>query len=336
MRTKLHVRSLQFTGRTTYTISLPKEWVLSLGLDRGSKLYVETMPDGSLRVYANPKRGKGILSKEISIGERSDLGSLIRRIIAAYLAGFSTLTLSFDPERRELATKVREILESSILGFSVLKESKSAFTFYSVIDEESMNLKDAVFRLYEDVYYMMDDALIGIKERNLKVLKGVIDQDQLVDKLYLFVAKQLTSMLMNPFRVKDYGLETAAEAPHLFLAVKSMERIADHASEISKESISLISEGKMIPDWIVRRIENAIDLFDRSAKALLNPENDLASEAARVIDEASRARDGKEVDESRLQIILNSIDRILGYSLDIAEAVIDMQAIKEAARNMRY
>ncbi len=331
----MHVRSLQFTGRTTYTVSLPKEWVLSLGLGRGSKLYVETMPDGSLRIYANPKKEKGALSKEISIDEGSDLGSLIRRMIAAYLAGFSTLTLSFDPERRDLATKVREILESSILGFSVLKESKSAFTFYSVIDEESINLKDAVFRLYEDVYYMMDDALMGIRERNLKVLKGVIDQDQLVDKLYLFVAKQLTSMLMNPFRAKDYGLETAAEAPHLFLAVKSMERIADHASRISKESMSLISEGKDLPKWVVKRIEGAIDLFDRSAKALLNPESDLASEAARVIDEAARARGSREIAEPRLQIILNSVDRILSYSLDIAEAVIDMQAIKEAAKNLK-
>ncbi len=331
----MHVRSLQFTGRTTYTVSLPKEWVLSLGLDRGSKLYVETMPDGSLRIYANPKKERGALSKEISIDEGSDLGSLIRRMIAAYLAGFSTLTLSFDPERRDLATKVREILESSILGFSVLKESKSAFTFYSVIDEESINLKDAVFRLYEDVYYMMDDALMGIRERNLKVLKGVIDQDQLVDKLYLFVAKQLTSMLMNPFRAKDYGLETAAEAPHLFLAVKSMERIADHASRISKESMSLISEGKDLPKWVVKRIEGAIDLFDRSAKALLNPESDLASEAARVIDEAARARVSREIAEPRLQIILNSVDRILSYSLDIAEAVIDMQAIKEAAKNLK-
>ncbi len=335
MQTKLHVRSLQFTGRATYTISLPKEWVLSLGLDRGSKLYVEIMPDGSLRIYANPKKERISLSKEILIDEGSDLGSLIRRIIAAYLAGFSTLTLSFDPERRDLAVKVREILESSILGFSVLKESKSAFTFYSVIDEESMNLRDAVFRLYEDVYYMMDDALMGIREENLKILRGVIDQDQLVDKLYLFVAKQLTSMLMNPFRAKDYGLDTAAEAPHLFLAVKSMERIADHASRISNESISLISEGKKIPRWVVERIENAIDLFDRSAKALLNPESDLASEAARVIDEASKARSSKEVEDPRMQIILNSTNRILGYSLDIAEAVIDMQAIKEAAKSLR-
>ncbi len=335
MRTKLYVRSLQFTGRTTYTISLPKEWVLSLGLDRGSKLYVEIMSDGSLRIYTNPKRGRSALSKEISINERSDLGSLIRRIIAAYLAGFSTLTLSFDPERREFASKVREILESSILGFSALKESKSTFTFYSVIDEESMNLKDAVFRLYEDVYYMMNDALMGIKEGNLKVLRGVIDQDQLIDKLYLFVAKQLTSMLMNPFRAKDYGLETAAEAPYLFLAVKAMERIADHASKISKKSISIILEGKEIPKWVVERIENAIDLFDRSAKALLNPEKDLASEAARAIDEASKAKGGKEVDEPRLQITLNSVDRILGYSLDIAEAVIDMQAIEEVVRNLK-
>ncbi len=335
MRRKLYVRNLQLTGRTTYTISLPKEWVKSLRLNKGSKLYIEILSDGSLKIYASYRREKKSLSKEIFI-EEDDLGSLIRRVIAAYLAGFSNLTLRFDPKDRELAMNVRRILESSILGFSVLKESRFSFTFYSVIDEESIDLRDAIFKLYEGVYYMMDDAIEGMDKRDAIVLKSVIDQDQLVDKLYLFVVKQITSILINPISVKEYGIETAAEAPYMFLAVKSMERIADHVSIISARSASLISEGQEIPDHLVDEFRNAKELFDESSKAFLNPDAELASKAAKVIDEAAKLMREEEFVESRFQIIVNSINRILGYSLDIAETAIDIQTIREAMRKLGH
>ncbi len=338
MKERIYIRNLQLTGGTTYTVSLPKEWIQSLGLDKGSKIYIEILPDGSLRIFAKPREGGEKLSKEILVKKGNDLGSLIRRAIAAYLAGFSDLTLKFHPESRDLAMKVREILESSVLGFSVLKEGKSSYTFFSVISEESISLEDAIFRLYEDTFYMMEDCLEGIKDNNVELLRGVIAQDQLVDKLYLFIVKRLTSALMNPIMVKRYGLDVAAEAPYIFLAVKSMERIADHVSKISEEALCIISMNEKVPRWITEKFEDVKELFDDSVQAFLNPDSGTASKAARVIDKASREimEGSKNLKNARLQMIINSMNRILSYSLDISEAAIDIEAIREAGRRLGF
>lgn len=39
-RTNEEIRKIQFTGRATYTISLPKKWVTSLGLKAGNQIIV--------------------------------------------------------------------------------------------------------------------------------------------------------------------------------------------------------------------------------------------------------------------------------------------------------
>ncbi|MFN4045999.1 MAG: AbrB/MazE/SpoVT family DNA-binding domain-containing protein [Acidilobaceae archaeon] len=41
------VRRVQLTGKTTYIISLPKEWARSIGLTKGSRVFVEVLPDNS-------------------------------------------------------------------------------------------------------------------------------------------------------------------------------------------------------------------------------------------------------------------------------------------------
>jgi phosphate uptake regulator len=329
---KLYIRNLQLTGNATYTVSVPKEWVKMLGLDKGSKIYLEEMPDGSLRIYSNPTKETPTLSKEMELGKGDDVESFVRRIIAAYLAGFSIVTLKFDPELRDQAISVRRMLESSVLGFDVLRESKSEFTFYTVIDEDSMKLSDALAKLREDTHYMLEDTHSGMRNLDQNVLRGVIEQDQIVDKLYLLITKQITSMLMRPFKIKDYGLESAAEAPHIFLAARSMERISDHAVLLAKESLDMISEGREFPDWILGELRESINLFDSSTRLLFELDQWEADEVARRINEAIRSLKGRSVSDSWLQILANSIERVLGYSMNIIEAVMDISLIREAVK----
>lgn len=327
--TRVYVRSLQLTGNATYTISVPKEWVRKLGIGKGSKIYLELMRDGSLRVYTDPPERPLGASKSFELGRGDDLNNLLRRIIAAYLAGFSVVTLKFDPELKDSAFKVRRSLESSVLGFNVLGESRSEFTFYTVIDEESMKLSDALAKLRENTYHMLEDTYLGMSDADVKVLERVIEEDEIVDKLYLLVTKQVTSILMNPFGVEEHEFRSAAEMPHVFLAARSMERISDHAVLIARESLDIISSGGSVPAWLLDDFESVIDLFESSARLLSEPDELGAEEAARRIDDFIRIIRGRGVGDSRIQLLLNSIERVLGYSMNIVEAIIDIMMIRE-------
>ncbi|RDD53480.1 MAG: AbrB/MazE/SpoVT family DNA-binding domain-containing protein [Candidatus Korarchaeota archaeon NZ13-K] len=328
---RLYVRNLQLTGNATYIVSIPKDWVRKLGLEKGSKVYLELMQDGSLRLYgSSPKRAPGI-GKSFELGRGDDPNSLIRRILAAYIAGFSTVTLSFDPELKESAFEIRRFLESSVLGFNVLRESRSEFTFYAVVDEDAMRLSDTLGKLRENVHHMLEDMHSGMGRNDVKVLERVIEEDQIVDKLYLLVAKQVTRMLMNPLSVESYGLRSAAEAPQVFLAARSMERIADHAVLMARESLEVITSGGRIPGWLLEDFISVLDLFDSSTRLLLEPDEVEAEESARRIDDALKLIRGRRVEDSRIQMLLNSMERILGYTMNVLEAVIDIIMIREFA-----
>ncbi|MCS7102687.1 MAG: phosphate uptake regulator PhoU [Candidatus Korarchaeum sp.] len=326
---KLYVRSLQLTGNATYTISIPKDWVKKLKLGKGSKIYLELMNDGSLRIYSNPPRRLSGASKLFELGIGDDPDNLLRKIIAAYLAGFSIVTLNFDPELKETAFKIRRSLESSVLGFNVLKESRSGFTFYTVIDESSMNLSDALAKLKENAYHMLEDTHSGMGNADVKILERVIEEDQIVDKLYLLVAKQVTSILMSPFGVEEHGLRSAAETPHVFLAARSMERVSDHAVLMARESIDLISSGGKVPDWLLNDFKMVIDLFGSSTKAFSELDALEAEEAARKIDGVAKVIRRRETGDSKVQMLLSSMERVLGYSMNILEAVIDITMIRD-------
>ncbi|MEM3740492.1 MAG: phosphate uptake regulator PhoU [Candidatus Korarchaeum sp.] len=326
---RLYVRNLQLTGNATYTVSIPKDWVRNLGLGKGSRVYLELMNDGSLRIYGNPPGRPSGASKSFELWRGDDPDNLVRKIIAAYLAGFSIVTLNFDPELKELASGVRRSLESSVLGFSVLKESRSEFTFYTVIDEGSMRLSDALTKLRENAHHMLEDTYSGMSNADIRVLERVIEEDQIVDKLYLLITKQVTSILMRPFGVEEHGLRSAAEMPHVFLAARSMERVSDHAVLMARESIDLISSGEKVSVWLLDDFRTIIDLFESSTRALSELDELEAEEAARRIDEVTKLIRRREPGNSRVQMLLNSMERVLGYSMNIVEAVVDIVMIRE-------
>ena len=52
----MEIRKVQLTGKSSYTVSLPKVWATQLGLKEKSRVALSTLPDGSLRVTPNEAR----------------------------------------------------------------------------------------------------------------------------------------------------------------------------------------------------------------------------------------------------------------------------------------
>lgn len=326
-----HPRIVQVTGRSTYIISLPKDWVRSMRIGKGSTVYFEVLPDGSLRLMPQPHVKKDQLSKEIDVSRYRDASSLIREIISHYLAGYNSIKVVYDLWQKDLVENVKDVIEKNILGLSVLEGTATSMTFYAVLDPASMELEDAILKLVSDATHMLENTLEGLKNGDRDLLEGVVRQDHLVDKLYLLIAKQLTIALMNPVKVGTFGLETPAEAPHLFLAAKSVERIADHATIVARSALDLLTEAE-IPEEVVRLLEKATQLFKDVSAALTNPSKEVAEEVARLIEKFERSLvSGARYRDPRLYAIVDSIGRIFGYSLDIAEAIIDVSTVREAA-----
>ncbi len=328
----VYKRRIQVTGRSTFIVSLPKDWVLSMGGGPGSQVVIEPQPDGSLKlVMEGVEAGRGKLVRTLDFRGGLDLSAAIRNIISSYIAGYDEVRLVFNVNDSQVASKVREVVEGAILGFNVLEEEPGMLIFYSVVDPRSLEFDKAFRRAARVAYSMLSDLPKAITDSNRELLALIVERDQLVDKLYLYIARQLTQTLVGRYPLRDLGINTPAEALHLFLASKSIERVADHAYLIASRALSSPDMG--VIRNLIARMEGVSHLFKRATDALIHVDPASAAGVARGVEEFRKEFEAEALrapDDPLYQLTLDSLRRVAGYCLDLAEAVFDLAALREA------
>ncbi len=98
----LGYRKVQSTGRGSYIISLPKDWVQGIGLKRGSEIAFNVQADSSLTLVPRKLREKteekdSVKLKEyyISVNPEEDLQSTLRMIKALYVISADIIRIHF-------------------------------------------------------------------------------------------------------------------------------------------------------------------------------------------------------------------------------------------------
>ncbi|GBF08444.1 conserved hypothetical protein [Aeropyrum pernix] len=335
-------RRIQLTGRSTYIVSLPKEWVETWRLGRGSEVTLEVMPDGSLKIApAASERPARRDRRVIDLrGKELDLSFVIKSVIASYLAGYDEVLLLFGDGSVDAVSKIRSIVESNILGFNVLEEGPGYIVFVSVVDHRSMEFSRALSRMARIAAEMLRDVARGLENGDRGLLDLVAERDQLVDKLYLYMARQMTMASSGRLPLKDLGVYSPAEIVHLFLAVKSIERVADHATILSVRVSASLGAGMSVETGLSSLVMEAAEGFSKSVEALIKADAGLAASIAPVLSEYRSRLESMTAQEflrgggSLLRyLVIDSMRRITGYSLDIAEAALDISAVREKAKS---
>jgi len=98
----LGYRRVQCTGRGSFIISLPKEWVQDIGLKRGSEIAFNLEPDSSLTLIPRKIREKtgeeeGTKLKEyyINVDPEDNMQSTLRLIQALYVISADIIRVHF-------------------------------------------------------------------------------------------------------------------------------------------------------------------------------------------------------------------------------------------------
>ena len=94
-------RKIQFTGKSSYIVSLPKQWITELGLKKGDQIRMVRQGSSSLQIYP-PKFHAKISQKEdatIEIDNEEEPKSIIRKLISLYFCRSIELERFASPRR---------------------------------------------------------------------------------------------------------------------------------------------------------------------------------------------------------------------------------------------
>nr|WP_256202535.1 phosphate uptake regulator PhoU [Sulfuracidifex tepidarius] len=178
---------------------------------------------------------------------------------------------------------------------------------------------------------MLKDALVSIESQDLEIAKEILGRDDEVDRFFFYVARQLTLSVssLNILTEEGYNLTQVVD---LYSIVKSIERVADHASRIA-ENIPYTEKLQHRSD-VLEVGKMSMEFYEKSISGFLNQRKEMSHEVIgsnmRTFEKVIRTADLLLAEERDVKatssgiMILDSFRRVMRYSIDIAEATIDL------------
>src|SRR3989441_6340047 len=323
-------RKLQLTGGSTYVVSLPKRWVLDAGLKAGDTVFLETEGDGAVSVRPRPADKVPMRRRLIEEKGEERRDHLLRKLIGAYIGGFSFIEIRFPSEMAPFVRKVAREFSHMVIGPEVIEESRNAVVIQDLSDTAELSAEKCLRRMHLIVRAMHEDALEALRTHDEALARDVAQRDQDVDRLYWMVAKQYNIAHTSGATANS---ASKSELHNYRLIAKLLERIGDHAERIAR-TYPAFAEGRLEPKLIKEMDaarESATAILDKAFTALLTADIDAANEAVddlarhqKLIDGLSHhvaTRKGEEL--LALAAIVDSLARSANYATDIAEIAID-------------
>ena len=343
MRTELDhrdVRKVQFTGRSTYVLSLPKRWIEEMHLKAGDQVTLVRELDNSLSVvpiFTAARESHNEVTALISPSESGN--TLKRKVVSMYLSGYNIIHLKIKSGRMNPALReaVREVVRRNLVGTEMISDASDNITLQVLLSLPELSINTAIRRMYLIASSMHKDALSALAELNYELAREVIRSDDEVDRFSLYVFRNLVMAMQNGRVLREMGLKNPSDGLSYRVAAKSIERIADHAYNIADKAIMLRDK---IPKDSLQKIEKmshlALTVLNDSVESLLRQDYQLADKTVdnaknirTLEDEVLKAIEKDKIrDISNIKLVLEDIRRTAEYASDIAEAAMN-QTIDE-------
>jgi phosphate uptake regulator len=361
----LGYRRVQCTGRGSYIISLPKEWVQDLDLKRGSEIAFNVEPDSTLllvprKIQEKEGRGNAAKPKEyyISIDQKETTQSTLRMIKALYAIGADIIRVHIKnpQDTAKYKNEIKNLARDSFLGSEIIDETSDEITLQILIKHSEFSIEKAVRRMAIVALAANRDAIAALKDRNTALFDSVINARNDVNRLGLYIVRQLKyGIERNLYR--ELGFRTPKEFLLYRVAENDIENIAQNAMNIINSLGSLQKliddETLFVKDPIDEEIYNQLlsysslaqQLYDDGIKALFKREY---KEAEKLIskresftpleNELIMLMSSKKLDPniaSVLRLIFDSSRRIMDYSRNMAELTLN-RTVEEQCSTLAY
>jgi phosphate uptake regulator len=236
------LRKIQVTGGSTYIISLPKSWIDKMGLKRSSVVSITQRDDMSLCIQPkgieSPERVKKVI---IVIQQGDKPESVVRRLVSSYINGYNIIQIRSTEKRIDLESRfaIKDFVRKKLVGTEILSDLPNELTLQILLSYSELSVKDALRRMSIIAASMHRDAVQTLSTDNPRIAKEVVNMDDEVDRFSFYVIRLLNVSAMDAHVLKESGIKTLRQCLSYSLITKSVERMADHATNIAQNRLAL-------------------------------------------------------------------------------------------------
>jgi len=329
-------RKIVSLGRSSLVVSLPKHWVKMNELKQGDVVSLSVQRDRSLAVFPGTGRAERPRETTLHIDPNEKGVSIVRRLIACYLNGYSGIKLiSEDTFSVAQLKAIRRIVR--ILYMRIMDSGAKSVYITTLIDESKASVTSGVHRMYMISNSMCRDALNSVGDRDVALAKAVYSLDDDVDHFSFFLLRLLRQVALDPTMANQLGLQPLDCLDYQTL-VHRIEQVADLAANIAKQVIMLNGREQRISDPLLKLIltsgNDVVDSYFRAIEGFFSEDvtaSDGIIEHQKKVEKRDQEIASKAfLDEQSNPLIIcaicsmrDSIKRIAEYAADIAEITIN-------------
>lgn len=342
-------RKIQFTGKSSYIVSLPKRWVTDLGLRQGDQLRLQR--HGAAGLHVLPVKHQAALRHKddayVQIAADEPIQTVVRKLISLYFLGFRMIHVV--PKGGRLGPQQRAAVKGSVkrmlMGSEIISDSTAGITVQVMVNLLELSVDGAFKRMLHLARTMLVDAMLSVKEVNRELAEEVINTDDEVDRFGFYIIRQIKIAVQNEHMMDEMGLRSARHCLGYRMVVKNIERAGDHAALIARD---LLEFGKGMPAGVFGALQKmssfSIGALDEACLALFKEDYvqaertiqrclEVSEHERRVAELCARVDDEEAL--FRVRRMTENIRRISEYASDTAEIVINLNIEKALLKGPR-
>jgi len=214
-------------GKSSFVISLPKDWISKNKLKKGDVLNVEETPT-TLTVSSRNEKGKKEARIKVILTDNRSIDILKTEIIASYLNGYEIIEIKGD--LTEKAPKIKPILQE-LSGMEILEQTGNKMVAHFLINMQEVSVESLIRRMDVIVKGMIEDCIKCIHE---DCADSIYHRDYDINRLAFLAYRVIKSAIEDPTLARYFKLNTWDFYVRRTI-IGRIEALGDHTKRIARE-----------------------------------------------------------------------------------------------------
>ncbi|MCS7111467.1 MAG: phosphate uptake regulator PhoU [Ignisphaera sp.] len=296
------VYRLQSIGGSIY-VALPREWLRSFNLDKGSPVEMTIDADGSIKIQpvGAGNRIKSELGSRIVV-DVNDVKSTFNAIITSYLRGFDIITINFAGGAME--REIKRILDDArqvLLGLEIIDMDSSSVTLQilSTVEGDVPSLIRNMGKIARSMYL---DALNALVNGDSELAEAVPLRDFDLNRLYFYVTRTIRKKIVS----SSIDQRDLLKLVDLRMTAKAIEEMGDEAKKAARGIAQLIQLNS-ISNELLHRFKKDVDGLDEIFGKIIRKGLFLSADLVELYDDMRMCEDlRRDLSELKNNIMGNS------------------------------
>jgi phosphate uptake regulator len=323
----MEVRKLQTTAAGTFIVTIPKEWVSRLGLEKGGLVYLE-LEDADIVLSAVNSR-PAPQSRPLRIDKVSDETMLELSITASYIQGHDiTEVISKERILPERKGWIRHAVEN-LVGVEIAEEYSDRVVLQNLVDPLKFDLEKSMGRFSATALAVLSDAMRAFVEDDRVLAQDAYERGYQSTRLYRLLMRLAIQVVRNR-RLRDemngYDIDDALMK---MMAIRELGRIAYYAMRVAQHVLEVEKRPDGASIAAVSEMARITAEMQQSAfEAFMKKDLNLASSVIGRMDAVRKLYDtitlssyksGQAQSNLALGLMVRGIRGIAGYAVALAD-----------------